>query len=184
MRKGWLKIMSNNWWIYLIIIAGLIVVYLIIAFITSLFMKRAYKKAVIEYEKLHSYEKERFDFLLSVINEMKNDGRFLPKSLLETMQKEEDSFKQIPPDLASIKSQSDFMNMYLRKYLKEKRLLNQEKYLELDRKLESSLFLDPSDKTSPYYIYNKKASHYNAYLGMLFVNLFNFKKKNSSLPIL
>ena len=169
-----------KWWVYAIIIVGVLAFYLLSALIVRLLMNEAKKKAVIEYEKVIPYEKARMDEINNAIKTMQDDGRFLPKNMIECLETINKSFDAVPVDVSSIKNQNDFMILYIRKYLKEKRIA--EKYKSIDEKLESLLFLDPSSKKSPYSVYNKKAGRYNAYLGMGYFNL--FRGSNTSMPIL
>lgn len=175
--------MQNNWWIYLIIIVGVIAIYLLSALIIFLLMKGAKKKAIQELDKLVPHENERFQVIETIIKEMQNDGRYLPKNMLDSLHEIDSSFSKTPIDLSSIKNQNDFMILYLRKYFKEKRMLEKDqKYKNYDEKLSKMIFLNPSDKTSPYYLYNKKSSRYNAFLGMGAFNL--FRGNNTAMPTL
>ncbi len=172
--------MDKTWWIYIVVIVGVIALYLISGAIVHFLMKGAKKKAYAELEKVIPYEKERFDEISSSIHTMQDDGRFLPKNMIECLNTIDESFKKVPVDVSSVKNQNDFLILYIRKYLSEKRIV--EKYKSIDEKLEKLLFLDPSSKTSPYHTYNKKAAHYNAYLGMGIFNI--FRGDNTAAPIL
>ncbi len=172
--------MDKTWWIYIVVIVGVIALYLISGAIVHFLMKGAKKKAYAELEKVIPYEKERFDEISSSIHTMQDDGRFLPKNMIECLNTIDESFKKVPVDVSSVKNQNDFLILYIRKYLSEKRIV--EKYKSIDEKLEKLLFLDPSSKSSPYHTYNKKAAHYNAYLGMGIFNI--FRGNNTAAPIL
>lgn len=171
---------NNTWWIYVVVIVGVIAIYLIAGAIVHFLMKGAKKKAYAELEKVIPFEKNRYEEIASSIKEMQDDGRFLPKNMIECLNTLDESFKKIPVDVSSIKNQNDFLIMYIRKYLADKHIV--EKYKSIDEKLEKLLFLDPTSKTSPYRAYNKKAAHYNAYLGMGIFNI--FRGSNTSAPIL
>jgi hypothetical protein len=173
---------NTPWWVYVAIIGGVIVLYLIAALITFFLMKGAKKKCYDEFDKLVPYEKERLELILSIRDTMLKDGRHLPKNLTDACSQDEEYFAKVPFDLKSAKGQNDFLVIYLRKYLKEKNLLKQEKYLEFDKKLEGALFLDPQDKKSPYFNYNKRALRYNSYLGMTLLAIFN-NGRHTSAPI-
>ncbi len=171
---------NNTWWIYVVVIVGVIAIYFISGAIVHFLMKGAKKKAYAELEKIIPYEKTRFEEIEASIKHMQDDGRFLPKNMIDCLNTVNDSFSKVPVDVASIKNQNDFLIMYIRKYLADKHIV--EKYKDIDEKLEKHLYLDPSSKTSPYHTYNKKAAHYNAYLGMGIFNI--FRGSNTSAPIL
>lgn len=171
-----------QWWIYLVIIVGVLAVYFFTAFIIYLLMKRAKKKAYQEMEKVIPYEKEKYDLISEVIKTMQDDGRFLQKNLLDSYEDLGKTFDKVPFEIATAKNQNDFMILYLRKYLKEKNLLRKEVYQKLDERLSKAIYLDPSEKNSPYYLYNKKASRYNAFLSMGMFNI--FRGSNAPAPTL
>ena len=173
-----------QWWHYLLIFLGLFALFLLTTLVLYLLMKRAQKKAYQELEKLIPYEQNRFSLIQKCKEELETDGRFLPKNFLTAISEEEKLFEKAPLDLSEIKGRTDFLVMYLRKYLKEKKLLSKEKYQDFDKKLETLIFIDPGDKNSPYYLYNKKASHYNAFLGMMFLSIFGIRNKNQNAPII
>ena len=174
-----------KWWGYLLIFVVLIAMYLLCVLVTYLLMKGAKKKAFQALDQMIPIEQNRFALVEEVVQAMKDDGRILPKNLLEQVESEGKDFQKTPLDLQGLKGRTDFLILYLRKYLKEKRLLSKsEKYQEYDKKLESSIYLDPQDKNSPYYHYNKVASRYNAYLGMTTLSLFGIRGKNPQAPIL
>ena len=160
----------ENWWIYVIVVVAIIAIYLIAALIIKLFMNGAQKKCFALLDGIAPKERERFEHILNTKNTMENDGRHLPKNLVETTSETEKEFQKVPVDIAKVKGMDDFLILYYRKYLKEKRLLD--KYGELDKKLEEVSYMDIEDKNSIYYAYNKAALKYNAYLNMGFLNLF------------
>ena len=160
----------ENWWIYLIVIVSIIAVYLISALIIKLFMNRAQKKCFTLLNSIAPKERERFEQILNTKNTMENDGRHLPKNLVETTLEAEREFNKVPVDIAKVKGMDDFLILYYRKYLKEKRLLD--RYAELDKKLEEVSYMDIENKNSIYYNYNQAALRYNAYLNMGFLNIF------------
>lgn len=174
----------ENWWIYLVVILAVIALYFLFTFILYLLMKRAQKKAFKLLDTILPYEKEKFDMIIKARNKLKEDGRFLPKNILEVIDKDEKLFLQIPVNIQEVKGQSDFIIMYLDKYLKEKKLIQKDDYKKMDDELNSYLYMNPEDKTSPYYQYNKKAMSYNAYLGMGALAVFSIRRKNQSAPIL
>ena len=81
------------------------------------------EKAYQELEKLIPYEQNRFSLIQKCKEELETDGRFLPKNFLTAVSEEEKLFEKAPLDLSEIKGRTDFLVMYLRKYLKEKKLL-------------------------------------------------------------
>ena len=103
-----------KWWVYAIIIVGVIAFYLLSALIVRLLMNEAKKKAVIEYEKVIPYEKARMDEINNAIKTMQDDGRFLPKNMIECLETINKSFDAVPVDVSSIKNQNDFMILYIR----------------------------------------------------------------------
>ena len=123
----------ENWWIYLVVIVGIILVYLLTGLITYLLTKSARKKAMTLLDKVIPEERKRLDLILETRDTMIKDGRFLPKNMTDTTKQVEDEFAKIPVDVAHIKGMDDFLIVYYRKYLKEKRLLG--KYQDLDKKL-------------------------------------------------
>lgn len=164
-----------NWWIYVIVFAGIIGIYLLSALVIYLLMKNAQKKAYALYEKMIPVEKERYDKILKAKKRLEDDGRFLPKNMVESTSEVEKEFAKIPVDLSKIKGMNDFLILYYRKYLQQKRLLP--KYPNMDAELEKQIFLDSEDKNSPYYLYNKATLKYNAYLNMGFLNPFRGKAR-------
>lgn len=169
-----------EWWMYVIIFGGIIAVYFIGCLIIYFLTKNAQKKVDSYINNVIGKEKERFDIILNLKNQMEEDGRFLPKNMVETTMQVEEEFKKIPVDISKIKGSDDFLIIYYRKYLKEKKLLT--KYGEKDKLLESITYMDPNDKLSPYYNYNKAAIKYNSYLGMGFMNPFG--RNSIKAPIL
>lgn len=160
----------ENWWIYVVVFAGIILVFLFSAFIVKLLMNKAYKKAYALFVNMSTVEKERYDLIIKVKTTMENDGRFLPKNMVESTLEVEKEFEKIPCQIEKIKGMNDFLIIYYSKYIQEKKLMN--KYESLEKELMSKLYSDPQDKTSPYYEYNKAALKYNAYLNMGFINVF------------
>lgn len=171
------------WWIYVVILVGILLIYFLTGFVMYLLELREKKKTFQELDKLIPYERDRLEIVLDTRDALENDGRHLPKNLTDAIAEDQDFFTQVPPSIEKAKGQTDFLILYLRKYLKEKGFLKQEKYQELDKKLEKNLFLDPSDKNSPYKKYNDHAYRYNAYLGMMTLALFNSNGKNPKAPI-
>lgn len=169
-----------NWWIYAIVFGGIIAVYLLSALIIRLLMNKASKKAHALYDKMIPVEKDRYDVILQAQKKLEDDDRHLPKNMVESTMDVQKEFEKIPCDIATIKGMNDFLIVYYRKYIKEKRLLP--RYPEIDAKLESKLFLNPESKESPYYDYNKAVLKYNSYLNMGFLNL--FRGKAQRLPTL
>ncbi len=159
-----------NWWIYVIVFGSLIAVFLISALIIKLLMNNAYKKAYALFQEVTPKEKERYDLILKAKKTMEDDGRFLPKNMVESTMEVEKEFEKIPADIAKIKGMNDFLIIYYCKYMKEKKLLG--KYQDIEQELNAALHADPQDKRSPYYNYNKAAIKYNAYLNMGFINVF------------
>lgn len=164
-----------EWWVYVIIFAGLIAVWLLSSLVVYQLMKKAQKKAYLLFDKVIPKEKERYQVILKAKDRMEKDGRFLPKNMVDSTMEVDKEFQKIPCDIAKIKGMDDFLVIYYRKYIKEKKLSG--KYHDIDMELEACIFLDPSDKRSPYYEYNKAALHYNAYVNMGFLNLFRGKAK-------
>ncbi len=171
-----------QWWIYLVIIVGVLAVYFFTAFVIYLLMKRAKKIAYAEMEKVIPYEKEKYNLVSEVIRTMQEEGRYLQKNLLDSYEDLGKTFEKVPFELSAAKNQNDFMILYLRKYLKEKNLLKREIYQKLDERLRDAVHLDPSEKNSPYYVYNKKAARYNAFLSMGMFNI--FRGSNAPAPTL
>ena len=169
-----------EWWVYLIVFAGLIGVWLLSALVIYLLMKKAQKKAYLLFDKLIPKEKERYQIILKAKDRMEKDGRFLPKNMIDSTMDVDKEFQKIPCDISKIKGMDDFLIIYYRKYIKEKKLLG--KYHDIDMELEAAVYLDPSDKKSPYYEYNKAALKYNAYVNMGFLNI--FRGKAQRLPTL
>lgn len=173
-----------KWWHYVLIIVGVLAIYLIFVLVVYLLMKRAKKKTFTLLDGMIEIEKKRFDVINKAMETFEAKNRFLPKTMTDTFSKIDEDFKKVPFDVSSVKGQLDFMVLYIRKYISEKNLIEDSSYLEIDKELESILYLDPSDKNSPYYAYNKAASHYNAYLGMTILGLFGIRSKNPLAPIL
>lgn len=176
--------MLPEWVIVIIVLVGLFIVYLIAAAIVLFLMKAAKKKAFSMLNQIIPIEQKRFDLINKTVNELKNDGVFPPKNLIETLKDAEKDYQLAPLDISIIKGKNDFLIMYLHKYLSEKKYFKQDKYLSLDKELESNLFLDPNDRNSPYYQYNKKAAYYNAYLNMMVLSIFGVRRRNPTAPIL
>ncbi len=174
----------KEWVIVILVVVGLIALYLISAGIVYLLMRNAKKKTFAALENIVPLEQTRLDLILQTKSSIEEDGRVLPKNLHDAVEIAEKTFQKIPINYVEIKGNNDFLIMYFRKYLSEKKLLNKELYKNLDKKLEENLYLDPTDKTSPYYDYNKKASHYNAYLGMTLLALFGIRRRYPTAPIL
>lgn len=162
-----------NWWIYAIVIGGIIIVYLLTGLIIKLLMRKAQKRAFTLLEQLLPKERERFEVIYNTKLTMENDGRYLPKNLTETIEKTKKEFENVPVDMSIVKGYDDFLIIYFRKYISEKRLM--EKYRDLDSKLEAILYTSLEDKSSPYYEYNKAALKYNSYLNMGVLNIFRGK---------
>jgi hypothetical protein len=159
-----------DWWIYVIVIGSLIAVYFLSAFILRLITKSAQKKALALYEQVIPNEKKRYELVLNAKKRMEEDGRYLPKNMIESTLEVQKEFERIPPDIAKIKGMDDFLIIYYCKYIKEKKLL--EKYSDMEQELQASLYIDPQDKKSPYYLYNKASLKFNSYLNMGFINPF------------
>lgn len=174
--------MASNWWIFVLVIVGVIALYLLVCFIVYLLMKRAQKKVAKEMEALVPKERERFEVILDVRDAIENDNRHLPKQMLDDTREVEELFQKVPVDLKEVKGRDDFLILYYRKYLKEKGLLSRPGYKELDKKLENIVYLKGDEKDSPYYRYNKAALHYNAYLSMGGFNI--FRGKAAPAPVL
>ncbi len=162
--------MIMDWWIYVVVFGGLILVYLCSAWIIHMLMKNAQKKAYALFEQIIPKEKERYEVILKAKKTMEDDGRFLPKNMVESTLEVEKEFEKIPVDLAKVKGMNDFLIIYYCKYIKEKKLLG--KYASLDQELNSNLYTDSNDRHSPYYAYNKAVLKYNSYLNMGFLNPF------------
>ena len=175
-----LEVNHMNWWIYVIVFGALIAVFLISALIIRLLTKSAYKKANALYQEVTPKEKERYELILKAKKTMEDDGRFLPKSMIESTMEVEKEFQKIPCDISKVKSMNDFLIIYYSKYIHEKKLLG--KYDSVDQELNAHLYADPQDKNSPYYQYNKAALKYNAFLNMGFINI--FRGKSQRMPTL
>ena len=159
-----------EWWIYVVVIGGIIVVYFTSALIIRALMVKAQKKCNALLEKITPIERARFDKIVEVKLAMENDGRHLPKNMVETTLDQEREFSQIPVDIQKVKSVDDFLILYYIKYLKEKNL--KIKYQQQLETLEAIIYSKPEDKDYPYYEYNKAALKYNSYLNMGFLNPF------------
>lgn len=164
--------MPNNWWIYVLILVGLLAIYFLINLIVYLMMKSAQKKAYKQLDALVPKERDRFEVILDTRDALENIGRHLPKNMLDDTASVQELFQKVPVSLKDVKGRDDFLILYYRKYLKEKRLLADPKMKELDNKLAAVLYDDPDDKNSPYYAYDKAAMRYNAFVSMGAFNIF------------
>lgn len=172
-----------DWWIYLLILLGVIALWFILSIILFFAMKSAQRKAYNELDKVAPFERDRYDFFVEVITKLEDSGRHLPKSLTELQKSLERAFAKIPVDVNEIKGQNDFMDIYLKKYLDEKGFSKKEEFKSYCEKLNQMLWIDPADKNSPYYKYNKLASRYNSLNGMLLLRIFTASGKYPSAPI-
>lgn len=169
----------KNWWIYLLIFVAFIALYLLSSLIFFMIMKSKRKKLQPLLDKILPYEKERFDYLMSIKDKITN----APKAFTNGLEALDKEFVKIPPNIADIKSQLDVLYIILLRIADEKKYGISEN-TEIKDKAGHYLNLDPTDKKSPYFKYNKTASHYNAYLGMWLVAMFNRKNKYTTAPIL
>lgn len=174
----------EQWVIIIIIIACLIVVYLITGFILRKLMKRAENKAVDELIKVAPYEVERLELIKSLADTLKERNYGFPKQFKELIDETEEILNTRPVDVSKAKGNLDFLIMYFRKYITEKKLTSQTVFSEYLDKLNSHIFLDTRQKDSPYYNYNKAALHYNAYFGLILFAPFLSKKKKLDAPVL
>lgn len=172
------------WVILIIVLACLLVLYIISGLIIRLLVKKAKKKAIDALDSLASYEKDRLGRLAEVKDILTEDRKYLPKNRLDTFADTAKLFDSVPCDVAKAKGQSDILVLYLRKFRKEKRLLAQKKYKDIDDSLSKEVNIDPNDKTSPYYAYNKKALRYNALRNRTFFSRFINNGNNPQAPIL
>ena len=172
------------WLILLIVFAILIAIYVISGLVVRALLKNAKRKAIDALDSLASVERDRYDRLIQITEELEKDHKYLPKNRSDSFQDTKRLLDKVPCDVAKVKGQLDFLVLYLRKFRKEKRLLAQEKYNQLDKKLEKEVNRDPNDKTSPYYSYDKKALRYNALRGRTFFSLFTNNGNNPQAPIL
>lgn len=145
-------------------------IYLLTGFIIKTLMRKAQKKVFILLEEVLPKERERFDVIYNTKMTMENDGRHLPKNLTETVDKTKQEFEKVPVDISVVKGYDDFLIIYFRKYISEKRLID--KYKNLDAELEKITYSSLDDKSSPYFEYNKAALKYNSYLNMGILNIF------------
>ena len=159
-----------DWWIYVVVIGGIIVVYLTSAFIIRFFMMKAKKKCEALLEKVIPLERDRFDMILEVKNKMENDGRHLPKNMVESTLELEKAYQEVPVDIQKVKSIDDFLLLYYIRYIKEKNL--KEKYQAELATLESLVYDNVESDKYPYKEYNNATLKYNAYLNMGFINPF------------
>jgi len=174
--------MPSNWWIYVIVLVALFAFYFLICFVVYLLMKHAQKKASRALEALVPKERDRFEVILDTRDALENKGRHLPKNMIDDTNAVQELFQKVPVSMKDVKGRDDFLILYYRKYLKEKRLLADPEGKALDQKLASILYENSEDKSSPYYSYNKLAIRYNAYLSMGAFNI--FRGKAASAPIL
>ena len=172
------------WVILLIVLACLLLLYILSGRIVKILLRKAKKKAIDALDSLAGYEQDRLDRLIKIKDELVNDHKFLPKNRLDAFEETKAIFLSVPSDVAKAKGQNDFLVLYLRKFLKEKRLLAQGKYKDRDMRLEGEVHIDPSDRKSPYYSYNRKALKYNALRNRTFFSLFTNNGNNPSAPIL
>ncbi|MFA6624219.1 MAG: hypothetical protein WCS80_00415 [Bacilli bacterium] len=174
----------DTWVIILIVLGCLIAIYLLGSFIIWLFLKAARNKAYKALDELVPYEKERFQYIAYVRDEIEKDNYHLPKSILDVIENNNDILSGHEIDMQKVKSQDDFLILFFQKYLKEKKLISKEKYVNINLKMSSYLHMDTDDKESPYDIYDKKAFRYNSLLGMTLFTIFLNKSKFAQAPIL
>jgi hypothetical protein len=174
----------NIWYILLIALGSILVLYLIVAAILMALMKRAQRRAFKALDALVPYEKKRMEIVLDCRDTLEDDHYHLAQNIKEVIDEAQDLINQSRIDMGKVKGENDFLIMYFQKYLKEKRLLHDEKYKKLSDELGAEIHLDPAEKSSPYKKYDDLAFRYNAYLGMMILAPFLGGKKNPQAPVL
>ena len=172
------------WIILIIFLAVLAAIYIISGLIIKMRVKKAKRKAIDALDALASTERDRLERLEKIKNILNEDRKFIPKNREESFEDTRKLLDEVPADVAKAKGQNDIIVLYLRKFRKEKRLLAQKKYKDIDEQLSKEINIDPNDKTSPYYSYNRKALRYNALRGRTFFSLFINNGNNPQAPVL
>lgn len=174
----------EQWIIVVIIVVSLIAVYVISGLIVGQLTKRAENKVYDEMAKIAPYEKERLELIKKVASALKERNYGFPKQFSELIDETDEIMNTRPIDIAKAKGNDDFLLIYFQKYLTEKRLTSQTIFADYLNEIKNHLCLDNKVKDNPYSQYNKVASHYNAFHGLILFSPFIKRKNRESAPFL
>jgi hypothetical protein len=173
-------------WVWIVIvISSLIVIYALATLITWFLMKSLQKRTFKALDELVPYEKNRFTKIKEIAQALNEEHR-IPKnsSINDTLKLQEIILSGSRIDMNRVKSQNDFLLIFLKKALKEKGLRFKEPFATYDKDVDRMIDPDSSKDSSPYYQYNKLAYKYNAYLGMMLIRAIAIRKQVPNAPIL
>ena len=159
-----------EWYTYIIIIVAIIALYFLISLVIYFLAKKAQKKVIQEIEAVIPKERERFEMAKTFYNKMVEDGRHLPKNMIDVTNEIESLFQKVPVEIMEVKPKDDFVIMYYKKYVEEKGLKN--KYPEYYAVLDKILYFDNKDPDLPYRAYNRAALKYNSTINITLFNIF------------
>lgn len=167
-----------------VIIGVVIVVWLLSSFVMILLMKKAQKKAFKALDDLVPEEKKRFLKIKEFADLLVKEKRLKRGNILDAVHEQEVLFSGERIDMAKAKATNDFLVLYFRKYMKEKRLKDKDPYKDYYELFQNDIHIDPDDKKNPYRSYNKIAMRYNSYLNMTLVRSYANRKHYPGAPIL
>ncbi len=173
----------ESWVIVIIVVCCLIVFYIITGFIVRFLLKRAQNKVYDEMAKVAPTEDTRLSVIKEVVKTLNEHKYFFPKQFSDLIEETDAIMTTRPIDVVQAKNNNDFLIMYFRKYITEKKLDRQQVFKECLDTLNANFFDKPSDKNSPYYRYNKAALRYNAYFGLLLYIPFTNRYRNQQASI-
>ncbi len=174
----------EQWIIVVIIVVSLIAVYVISGILVAHLTKKAENKVYDEMAKIAPYENERLDLIKKIASTLKERNYGFPKQFSDLINETDEIMSTRPIDIAKAKGNDDFLLIYFKKYLTEKRLTSQTIFADYLNEIQNHLFLDNKTADNPYSRYNKVASRYNAYFGLILFSPFIKRKNRESAPFL
>lgn len=172
-------------WIWIVVtLAIVIAVYLLSELVLFLLMRSSMKKAFHALDELVPFERERSKKIDTIYQTLKDGKRINNRSMEELLESNKDILSQSSIDMQKLKSQDDFLILYLLKFMKEKKLKQREEYSPLYKELEAISYPDPKANDFPYKRYNDLALRYNSYTGMGMLRSIASRKKYLAAPVL
>lgn len=177
--------MEGITWIAIIVfIAIIIVTFIALQIVMYFLLKSNMKKAFASLDNLVPIEKERFNKIKDIYNQLLKLNRINNEEIKELVAIQENNLNLERLDMQIFKGNNDFLIMYLLRLLKEKKLKLKEPFCLMNETLESISYFESKDKDTPYYKYNKIANRYNTFASMSLVSKTFKKASYPRVPIL
>lgn len=173
-----------SWVLLIIVIASLIGLYLVAVIIIYFLMKRAQKRAFSALDSMVTYEKERMHFVNDLVTVLNTTQYKVKDNIRVVVDEQNEMLSSDRVDMNKVKQQTDFLLIYLQKYLKEKGIRKKSPFDTYFQKIPEYLVMDIESDKYPYKDYNKIATKYNSFLSLGFLSPFARSSKNPQAPIL